>query len=55
MNEKRNETVYPDADRRSGTRGFSLPPAPASSGRPMPPVRPPKENGGSKTKTGQFS
>lgn len=50
MSKNEKKSVFSNVRVKGRTRGLSLPPTPGPSGRPMPPVRPPKENGG---KTGK--
>lgn len=48
MKEREMQESFSDDKQKGGKRGFSLPPVPP--GKPMPPVRPPKDNRGGKEK-----
>lgn len=48
MKEREMQESFSDDKQKGGKRGFSLPPVPP--GKPMPPVRQPKENRGGKEK-----
>jgi hypothetical protein len=48
MKEREMQESFSDDKQKGGKRGFSLPPVPP--GKPMPPVRQPKDNRGGKEK-----